>query len=203
MLTTKPFAAYNITYPYVYWDNFFTEEELVKMELYFDSQTLEEANVVGPEGKGEKNEVARITSVSMIQSKDENNWIFSRLLQLTEFINSQFYNYDILGFDYLQYTVYDKEGSHYSYHMDMVMDDKPKGVLELPRKLSFSLILSEREDYEGGDFDFMLSENGKLTSEQKRGRVLAFPSFVLHRVTPVTHGVRKSLVFWACGPKFK
>ena len=199
MLTTKPFVAYNVTFPYVYWDNFFTEEELTSMELYFNSQTLEEATIAG----FEKNEVTRIASISLIPSTNENNWIFNRLLQLTDLINSRFYNYDLLGFDYLQYTVYDKAGSHYAYHTDMIMDEKPKGALELPRKLSFSLILSDRDEFEGGDFNFMLSENGTLTPEQKRGRIIAFPSFVLHRVTPVTRGVRKSLVFWACGPKFK
>ena len=198
MLTTNPLIAYNVTLPYIYWDNFFTEEELTNMELYFDSQTLEEAKIAGGAG-GE----TRITSVSLIQNKDENNWIFRRLLQLTDTINSQFYNYDLLGFDYLQYTVYNKVGSHYSYHTDMLMDDKIKGGWELPRKLSFSIIFSEREDFEGGDFNFMLSENVKLTVEQKRGRVIAFPSFVLHRVTPIMQGIRKSLVFWACGPKFK
>jgi len=202
MLTTKPFIAYNITWPYIYWDNFFTEEELTEMELYFNSQNLEEAKLASGVD-GVTNSSVRITSVAIIQSKDENNWIFHRLLQLTDAINSQFYNYDLLGFDYLQYTIYDKAGSHYSYHMDMVMDDKTKGGLELPRKLSFSLILSEKEDFEGGEFEITISENGKITPEQKRGRVLAFPSFILHRVTPVTSGIRKSLVFWACGPKFK
>jgi len=194
-------VPHNVTYPYIYWDNFFSEEELTKMQLYFESQELKEGKVVGFQGEEENNDDIRITSVSMIRNKKENDWIFDRLFQLTGFINNQFYNYDITGFNYLQYTVYDKIGSHYSYHMDMVMDDKH--LLELPRKLSFSLIFSERHEFDGGDFDFMLSEKEKLRPEQKRGRVLAFPSFLLHRVTPVTFGVRKSLVFWATGPKFK
>jgi PKHD-type hydroxylase len=203
MLSTRPFNAYNVTFPYVYWDDLFTEEELVKIETYLDAQTLEPAKIIGTDDKGETNEVIRITSVALIKFKDEDFWIFDRLFQITELLNSQFYNYDILGFDNIQYTVYDKEGSHYSYHMDMLMDNKPKGSLELPRKLSFSIILSKPEEYEGGELEFMISEGLGLKPEQKRGRVIAFPSFVLHRVTPVITGVRKSLVFWACGPKFK
>ena len=203
MLSTTPLNAYNVTFPYVYWDDFFTEEELVKIETYLDAQTLEEAKIVGIDGKEEANEVIRITSVALIRCKDENLWIFDKLFQITELLNSQFYNYDILGFDHMQYTIYDKEGSHYSYHMDMVMDDKTKGLLELPRKLSFSLIFSKPEEYEGGELEFKVSERPSYKPEQKRGRVIAFPSFVLHQVTPVITGVRKSLVFWACGPKFK
>jgi PKHD-type hydroxylase len=203
MLSTTPFNAYNVTFPYVYWDNFFTEEELTALELYVDSQTLEEAKIVTNDGKQETDKVIRFASVALINCKDENLWIFDKLFQITELLNSQFYNYDILGFDHLQYTVYDRTGSHYSYHMDMCMDDKAKGSLELPRKLSFSLILSKPEEYEGGELEFMTSGELNTNPEQKRGRVIAFPSFVLHRVTPITHGVRKSLVFWACGPKFK
>jgi PKHD-type hydroxylase len=38
---------------------------------------------------------------------------------------------------------------------------------------------------------------------QKRGRILFFPSFILHKVHPVTKGVRKSIVAWVEGPKFR
>ena len=201
MLSTKPFTAYCSTYPYVFWDNFFTEEELTRMELYFDTQKLVEGGIGGT---NENNKVTRITSVAFIPANDENSWIFNRLMQMTEFINTQFYNYDLIGFDYLQYTVYDKVGSHYSYHMDMTMGGDQFAYVALPpRKLSFSLILSEREDFEGGDLEFKMSDDPVPNPEQKRGRVIAFPSFMLHRVTPVTQGIRKSLVFWACGPKFK
>jgi PKHD-type hydroxylase len=36
-----------------------------------------------------------------------------------------------------------------------------------------------------------------------RGTVIAFPSYVLHRVTPIIAGTRKSLVVWITGPKFR
>jgi PKHD-type hydroxylase len=206
MLTTKPFTAYNVTFPYIFWDDFIPEDELTVMENYFKSQPITTATVASstpenPDGIIEKD--IRDTAVSMVNADAENAWIFSRLLQLTDFVNSQFYNYDLLGFDYLQYTLYNTSGSHYSYHMDMIMDDKITGKLVLPRKLSFSLILSDSDEYEGGEFDIFLGDKNTVTPEQKRGRVIAFPSYILHRVRPVTKGVRKSLVFWACGPKFK
>jgi PKHD-type hydroxylase len=74
--------------------------------------------------------------------------------------------------------------------------------MEVPRKLSFSLILSDSSEYEGGDFEILHgSFPDKL--EQKRGRILAFPSYIVHRVTPIISGSRRSIVFWALGPKFK
>lgn len=203
MLTTNPFAAYNVTFPYVYWDNFIPEEELAVIEKYLNDRSLEEGTLVeSGNNKSRTSEDIRITSVSMINVAPENKYLFDRLLQLTDFINSQFYNYDLLGFDHLQYTVYDKVGSHYAYHMDMIMDEKITGVLQLPRKLSFSLILSNPDEFEGGEFEFLTGAES-IKAEQKRGRVIAFPSYLLHRVTPVTKGVRKSLVFWVCGPKFR
>jgi PKHD-type hydroxylase len=84
----------------------------------------------------------------------------------------------------------------------MIFGDQVRPEQLLPRKLSFSLILSNPNEYIGGDFEILI---GKKSSPiiQTRGRVIAFPSFVMHRVTPLTSGVRKSIVFWALGPKFK
>jgi PKHD-type hydroxylase len=42
-----------------------------------------------------------------------------------------------------------------------------------------------------------------VPAEKKKGSVLLFPSWILHRVTPVTKGVRKSIVVWVTGPKFR
>ena len=38
---------------------------------------------------------------------------------------------------------------------------------------------------------------------REKGRVLIFPSFLPHKVTPVTKGVRKSLVTWMEGPAWR
>ena len=36
-----------------------------------------------------------------------------------------------------------------------------------------------------------------------RGCLIAFPANVLHQVTPIRSGVRRSLVVWAVGPEFR
>ena len=36
-----------------------------------------------------------------------------------------------------------------------------------------------------------------------QGTAVIFPSFVLHRVTPVTQGTRWSLTLWSHGPAFR
>jgi PKHD-type hydroxylase len=71
------------------------------------------------------------------------------------------------------------------------------------RKLSLTLLLSDPDtDFEGGELQFgheTTAESAKI----KKGTLILFPSFELHQVTPVTKGVRKSIVVWILGPKWK
>jgi PKHD-type hydroxylase len=65
-----------------------------------------------------------------------------------------------------------------------------------------SLILSDSSSYEGGKFTMKLGED-EFEVPQKRGRIIFFPSFFLHKIHPVTKGIRKSIVAWVEGPKFR
>jgi len=70
------------------------------------------------------------------------------------------------------------------------------------RKLSMSLLLNEPGvDFEGGELQFQVGTVPD-TPDTPKGRIIAFPSFMLHRVAPLTRGVRRSLVVWVTGPKF-
>ena len=72
------------------------------------------------------------------------------------------------------------------------------------RKLSVSINLSDPNTYEGGQFEMDLGEGPFVLEEMNRqGTIIVFPSDTQHRVTPVTKGVRYSLVNWFEGPAFK
>lgn len=87
-------------------------------------------------------------------------------------------------------------GGHYDWHLD-------RGGLGIaPRKLSAVIQLSDPNEYEGGDLQLYVGSEPTNIKKQK-GLVVVFPSFVLHRVTPVTGGTRRSLVAWLSGPKFR
>ncbi len=70
------------------------------------------------------------------------------------------------------------------------------------RKLSVVIQLSPRESYEGGTFEFSTAAHPGAAFEP-RGSVLIFPSFLQHRVLPVTSGIRHSLVTWVEGPQWR
>lgn len=124
------------------------------------------------------------------------DWLLERIASLVKDINAHVYGFalDALA-EPLQYTVYNA-GGYYRWHMDM----GPQTVA--PRKLSLTVQLSEPESYEGGDFEIRMGEKD-LALPKGIGTVLAFPSFMLHRVTPITRGTRRSLVAWAHGPQFR
>jgi PKHD-type hydroxylase len=112
-------------------------------------------------------------------------------------LNNMAYKFDLRGFaERFQYSVYrDSDGGHYNWHVD-------QGPLAVRRKLSLTLQLTDPARYEGGDLQ-MHAGNQIETAPRDRGMLIAFPAYVLHRVTPVTSGTRKSVVIWTTGPQFQ
>ena len=74
---------------------------------------------------------------------------------------------------------------------------------EYIRKLSFSIQLSDPEDYEGGELEFNVNNEERFFAPNKKGTVIIFDSRIQHRVLEVKSGVRKSLVGWVVGPRWK
>ena len=112
-----------------------------------------------------------------------------------------------------QFTKY-KLDQFYDWHCDSW--SKPYNRPEEPdrhgkiRKLSVTISLSDENDYEGGDFEFDFRNDDKGSNQPQlckeirpKGSVVVFPSFVWHRVKPVTSGTRYSLVIWNLGWPFK
>ena len=126
---------------------------------------------------------------------DPEGWLAEKLEEVAAHINGEFFGFDLAGFaDPFQYTVY-REGGYYGWHMDM------GDTRREPRKLSFTIQLSEPDEYEGGDF--LLHTGPEMVSMGREwGRVIAFPAWALHSVTPVSKGIRRSLVVWASGEPF-
>lgn len=105
------------------------------------------------------------------------------------------YGFEVTGFrdPFLlsQYNV----GDGFEWHLDAHEKDTST------RKLSFSVQLSNPDDYEGGRLEFM--PTGEIPFSRERGSVIAFPSYLCHRVTRVTKGVRSAIIAWAHGPTFR
>lgn len=149
----------------------------------------------GRTGGGDTTAV-RDSYVSWLFPNDVTNWVFQRMAVIVNTMNDQFFQFDLDGFfQGFQFTKYTAPGQHYTWHVD-------RGGGHGVRKLSVSVLLSDPDDYEGGDLELKFGEEAQ-TAERVRGMATIFPSWTLHRVTPVTKGTRYSLVAWVSGPPFK
>ena len=139
----------------------------------------------------------RITDISWLKPNDKTEWIYQKLTELILVVNERCYKYDLTYLEDLQFTVYN-EGHFCNKHIDSASNIN----LHSPRKLSFTLQLSDPQEYEGGDV-ILLTSNEPRKIKKERGIITFFPSNTLHEVTTVTKGIRKSLVGWVHGPNWK
>ena len=133
-------------------------------------------------------------------------WIYRELHPLVNQANvNAGWNYHWDWSESCQFTKYDgSKKQHYDWHTDAGLRMNQNGKI---RKLSMTVALVDGSDYEGGEFEINMStpekENIHVVKESKiKGSVVIFPSFVWHRVKPVTGGTRYSLVNWHQGNPF-
>jgi len=149
------------------------------------------------------------------------NWIGGWLWYYINKINRENFCYDLTDIDNgtIQYTQYG-EGQFYNWHQDADLDSFYKPQLipgsdtnmsqdqvalngEYVRKLSFALQLSDPTDYTGGEVQFLDNSGETFFAPKQRGTLMVFDSRVKHRVRKVRSGLRKSLVGWVVGPRWK
>ena len=101
----------------------------------------------------------------------------------------------------VQYTKY-QEGGYYTWHTDGDVNDTHK-LHQNVRKLSITAALNVGS-YEGGDLQLVLNrQKDPRTMSIEFGDVVVFPSFTLHQITPITKGIRHSLISWVSGPPWR
>ncbi len=151
------------------------------------------------------------------------HWVAGFVWHYVMKANRENFLYDLTNIDgeSLQYTVYG-EGEYYGWHNDAGLASYYKPVsggnrghgeaqfqdfvnenCEKVRKLSFSLLLSDPDTYEGGNLQLMAEDGKSYIAPRQRGTIILFDSRTQHRVQKVTSGVRKSLVGWTVGPRFR
>jgi|TARA_B100000003_G_scaffold178262_1_gene168293 hypothetical protein len=149
------------------------------------------------------------------------HWLGGFMWHYIERANRENFLYDLRCIDgeSMQYTQYGP-GQFYSWHNDAGIAGayKPQSVgnrqeglandflnenIELVRKLSFVLQLSDPDDYEGGNLQLLDEGGASYFAPRKRGTIILFDSRTQHRVLPVKSGLRKSIVGWTVGPRWK
>lgn len=160
-------------------------------------KTPERFKYAGTIGKGD-----RSSKIQWIWPMKEPK-LFRYLWERVQELNEQVYHYDITHIPYLQYTVYEV-GDYYQQHSDTSILGREGHVPGCQRKISFSITLNTiHEDFEGGILQFM-DDPGLYAEETMTGNTMvSFPSYAVHRVTPVEKGMRRALIGWVEGPDWR
>jgi len=173
----------------------FTDASVIKSGY---SDVTEEGDVE----KGETKHETRKTAVSFITDRENlmNELVWGFIRQA----NAEFFKYKLEYFQAIQFARY-QDGGHYDWHQDA----SPQDLANEGRKLSLTFSLTDDTEYDGGLLQFY---NGDKPYDDKDhdverdiksvGTVIVFDSRDWHRVTPVTKGVRYSIVCWTVGPNF-
>ena len=128
----------------------------------------------------------------------EHHWVCSIMSHYIGLANKHYWEYDCSFMESIQVSVYEA-GGHYAWHSDYGTSSDTN----FTRKLSASLLVSEPSEYIGGDLEFIDYHGNLVKAPKEKGSIIVFPSFVWHRVKPVTSGTRYSLVVWHLGKPFK
>jgi len=180
----------------VTWDGVFSAEEAQKIIEICEAEELRKGTVMD----ANKSSEGRISNINFHHPNDKTGWIFERLNRFLAEVNDKFFGLDLVGFDFFQFSTYDaKEKGHYDWHIDSSLNVIDHDTHGLHRKMSLTILLND--DFEGGEFEVNTGKPEIVPC--LRGRAIVFPSFILHRVKPVTMGVRKSLVVWVLGKRWK
>lgn len=159
--------------------------------------TASEKGLVGAE---ELNANVRKSRITFLQGVFKHLDIYKPVLDVLHSTNQQFFNFDLEAIQAPQLTEYDSAyAGEYKPHKDI----EPSDVNGVQRKLSMVVQLTPENNYEGGELQFPESSDYDVSITKEQGTAIIFPSYLLHGVTPVTKGLRKSLVVWAIGSTFR
>jgi len=177
---------------YYYFEDVFDKEELKKIEKGVARLPIHEATTAG--GEDQKSRTSR---VKWVPQEDNWFWLYEKLANYAQQANEALWHFDLHTLpEQIQYTEYlGSKNGKYEWHQDI-----GPGMLSW-RKVSITVQLSGPDDYEGGDLEIFqggpYEEERFIKAPKKAGCVFIFPSYMLHRVTPVTKGIRKSFVLWS------
>lgn len=176
-----------------------TCEELIQKGLALPSQ---QGNV-GFDGDARSDNSFRRSRIRWVDRRAPGwGWVIELIEHVVLVSNRNAFGFDLDYVHEIQFTEYSADyKGHYHWHEDLDWtNNKP-----YQRKLSFVCQLSDPSGYEGGKLElrFPDGEDPPADGLADQGSILVFPSFVKHRVTPITKGMRYSLVTWYEGPPFR
>lgn len=176
----------------------FTEKECDKILNMLKETYPNSASVGGTTNDSRIARKIRSAEIYILDNDEENRWIYEKVGAIVSFANKYHFDYDISGITHgiqlIEYRSDEEVKGHYDWHTDTGSGEPAT------RKISFTAQLSHPSDYEG--CDLIINNHGtELTASKERGSVHLFPSYMVHKVTPISKGTRYALVIWIHGSR--
>ena len=175
----------------------FNHDLINKVKDLAVSTKVSPAQVMTENGGYAIDKVKRVSNVCFIEDEAINAEIWAHILKA----NANNFGFDLVKDFNMQFGEYKEDDKgFYDWHADQGLVTNKL----IDRKLSIVVQLTDPSEYEGGQLEFNVEGNLFTPNNfEKKGSVIVFPAFYMHRVTPVTKGVRNSLVAWVNGPNFR
>ena len=185
----------------IFWEtNFLSSSEILKIENQINSINYQRGLAGNP--KEDYGKLVRSSNIKWIPQHNNWKWLYDKIIVKILETNEDYWEFNLNSmYDPIQYSTYlSTEDGKYDWHLDIGPD------VASYRKLSAVIPLTPSNLYEGGNLEFLANqriEEKQLEDLNKAGSIVLFPSYILHRVTPVTKGSRNSLVIWMGGVPFR
>ena len=170
----------------------FTPEEIETIICLGDMVAEQDGKVVN-----DVDSTYRRSRIRWLPRDSTTEFLYARISTLVKRANEACWHFDLIGFgEQIQLSVYEAgDKGFYDWHMDC-------GETSNYRKISVSIQLSSPSAYDGGKLQFFTSRCVR-NAPNRQGDMILFPSYLMHRITPVTRGQRQSLVVWITGHPFR
>jgi PKHD-type hydroxylase len=170
--------------------------EFIEQYVANNQNLLQKATI--DTGKNNPTDNYRNTDIMWLTDMNSLAPIYTKIIDRVKTINAEHFKYSINYVEPLQYSVYNAtDNGKYDMHNDTVLRNTSGNA----RKLSFSILLNDASEFEGGELEFYTARTPS-SKKLDKGTIIVFPSFLMHGVTTVTKGSRRSLVGFVGGPNF-
>ena len=187
-----------------YWNSIFSPEEC--NEIIRSAKKLPSSGATiginsNPADSSFRRSIVRWIDVN---TNPEFTWMIDKLWKIQINVNKDWFGFNVTHLPPVQFTEYEESyQGEYKLHQDVFwLTDKSSH-----RKVSLVIQLTDPREYEGGRLSFEnvthYPSDADYAAMKTRGTAIAFPSFIYHKLEPVTKGTRYSLVAWFEGPKFQ
>jgi len=204
-----PLKPYNDFSPTSNWNAFWYKKNIFNDQMINDLTQMVESNYKFSKGRTGNKETGTDTDdyatnnrdIAYLNPDQNTKWLYDLLFPMVMEANEKLFHFDIdIVTDPIHYVIYpapttpqNDDGGHLDWHMDTGAFGVNK------RKLSMTVQLNDPKDYDGGDFEIWFGGKQAVPVPREKGDVVIFPAFCMHRVTPITRGERRCLVFWTGG----